>query len=190
MPIQVASRRLKPKTLTKRYGADAHCFDLTSRGEDPWVRFSPFFPHGSVPVPFSPGVVSASVEGVWQGLKVFETADVDPQKFGVTAMKGLKRTVRRFGTVRGHRRGVAGGELLGYLEARFTIYLPAYLWVLEGCLQPELERLRHLSRDQLVVLLDYETNCDLRDLSKPLSHAGLVRRYLEGDWPQELPLGL
>lgn len=184
MTLHVASRRLQPKTIAKRYGSDARALDLTSRGEAPWVRFSPFFPLGGIPVPFSPGVESQSVEGIWQGLKVFESTDVDPAKLEVTSMKGLKRTVRRFGRVRGHRRGVAGAELLDYRTARFEIYLPAYRWALEHRLQSELAELRALSeREEPVVLLDYETNCDLEDLSKPLSHAGLVKRYLEGDWP-------
>lgn len=33
----------------------ATILDLTSRGEHPWVMFSPFWPHGEIPVPFSPG---------------------------------------------------------------------------------------------------------------------------------------
>ena len=148
------------------------------------MRFSPFFPHGSIPIPLSPGVSSTSVEGIWQGLKVFESVDVDRKKFAVTSMKGLKRTVRKFGKVRGHRRGVSGSELLSYRDARFAIYLPAYRWVLDNCLQAELDQLYELSKEQTVVLLDYETNCDLENLKKPLSHAGLVKRYLEGDWPE------
>ena len=184
MPLAVASRRLQPKTLIKRFGPNALLLDVTSRGEEPWVRLSPFFPHGQIPVPFSPGVHGASVEGIWQGLKVFESADVDRQKLAVTHMKGLKRTVRKFGKVLGHRRGVDGADLLSYRESRVAIYLPAYRWVLDHCLQAELAQLRELSSgDAMVVLLDYETNCDLEDLSRPLSHAGLVKRYLEGDWP-------
>ena len=184
MLLHVASRRLQPKTIAKRYGPEARALDLTSRGEAPWVRFSPFFPLGGVPVPFSPGVTSQSVEGIWQGLKVFESADVDPSKLEVTSMKGLKRTVRRFGRVRGHRRGLRGAELLDYRAARFEIYLPAYRWALEHRLQDELAELRATcAQEQALVLLDYETNCDLEDLSKPLSHAGLVKRYLEGGWP-------
>ena len=56
------------------------------------VRFSPFFPHGSIPVPFSPGVTGQSVEGIWQGLKVFESEDIDLQKFEITNMKSIKRS--------------------------------------------------------------------------------------------------
>ena len=70
---------------------------------------------------------AASVEGVWQGLKVFESADVDRRKFEVTSMKGLKRTVRRFGQCLGHRWGAGDWTLLGYREARYRIYLPTYL---------------------------------------------------------------
>ena len=65
--------------------------DVTSKGPDPWVRFSPFYPHGGIPVPFSPGEVAASVEGIWQGLKVFENADVDPTSLANTKMKGIQR---------------------------------------------------------------------------------------------------
>lgn len=184
MPIALAHRSVGEHTLVKRHGADATVLDLTSRGPEPWVRFSPFYPHGGIPVPFSPGVEAASVEGIWQGLKVFESADVDLAKLEVTTMKGLKRTVRKLGPVRGHRRGVAGDALLSYLDARFAIYLPAYRWVLEHRLQAEVARLRELASAGTVVLLDYETNADVRDARRPLSHAGLVQQYVEGRWPE------
>jgi hypothetical protein len=37
------------------------------------------------------------------------------------------------------------------------------------------------------VLLDYETNGDVEDLSRPLSHAALVKHYLEEKWPAAVP---
>ena len=123
---------------------------------------------------------------MWQGLKVFEAADVDPRKFEVTSMRGLKRTVRRFGQCLGHRWGTRGSELLGYREARFRIYLPTYLWVLQNRLQPELELLRERLAQGPVILLDYETNLDIENLSRPLSHAGLIRAFLADSWPTDL----
>jgi hypothetical protein len=33
------------------------------------------------------------------------------------------------------------------------------------------------------VLLDYETNADVFDAASPLSHAQLVKAYLENRWP-------
>ncbi len=182
MALIVTSRRTSWETLQQRY-ADAHILDVTSAGPDPWVCFSPFYPHGGIPVPFSPGLVSASVEGVWQGLKVFESMDVDPSKFTITNMTGIKRSVRKYGKVLGHRAGVAGEQLLSYVEARRVIYLPSYRWVLEHRLQDLLAELRRLEAEKTVVLLDYETNYNVEDVTRPLSHAGLIKLYLEGIWP-------
>lgn len=165
-------------TIQQRYPG-ASIIDVTSKGIEPWIRFSPFYPHGGIPVPFSPGWGSASVEGIWQGLKVFEQADVDTSKFANTTMKNLKRTVRTYGKVLGHRAGVNGQELLPYLKARQQIYLPSYQWVLDNRLQEQLAELRRLEQQhERVVLLDYETNSDLNDSSKPLSHASLIIRHL------------
>ncbi|GHO46428.1 DUF6939 family protein [Ktedonospora formicarum] len=182
MPLIVESHRLNSATLLRRYG-QARVLDVTSRGVEPWIRVSPFYPHGAIPVPFSPGYVGASVEGIWQGLKVFERADVDISKFSVTTMKGLKRSVRANGPVLGHREGVHGTRLLGYLDARYTIYLPTYLWVIEHNLQAEIATLRQLSANETVILLDYETNADVTNLQKPLSHAALIKLYIENLWP-------
>ncbi|MFV8753857.1 DUF6939 family protein [Nannocystaceae bacterium ST9] len=181
MDIRLDSKRRPPTKLAKLHPG-ATIVDLTSKAAPPWVRFSPFWPHGGIPVPHSPGLLSASVEGAWQGLKVFEQADVDPGKFAITDMRGLKRSVRRFGKCLGHREGVAGERLLGYLEARRAIYLPLYAFVLRERLSAELAELRALAEAGPVVVLDYETNPDVDDPSKPLSHAGLVIAWLRGEW--------
>ena len=182
-PIRVLSRRRALASIEREHG-DAHILDLTSRAPEPWCRFSPFYPHGNIPIPLSPGHSAQSVEGIWQGLKVFESAGIDASKFAVTAMKGIKRTVRKHGRVLGPAAGVGSDELLGYREARFRIYLPAYLWVLEECVNSLLDELHELRKRRELVFLDYETNCDPEKLEKPLSHAGLVRAFLDGAWPQ------
>ncbi len=182
MVVHVASRRRGQASLAAAYPG-ATVLDVTSRGPQPWVRLSPFYPHGGIPVPFSQDTVGQSVEGIWQALKVFDTADVDTTKLTATGMTGLKRTVRRFGTVRGHRRGLTGDTLLDYETARRQIYLPVYRWVLEHRAAEEVEALRELATTGDLVLLDYTTNGDVTDLATPLSHAALVRRYLLSDWP-------
>lgn len=144
------------------------------------VKFSPFYPVGDIPIPFSDNEFAESVEGVWQGLKVFADHDVDESKFRITKMKGLKRTVRKYGIPQGHRKGINGTELLDYITARKLIYLPTYKWVLENKLTTEIEALKKLAETQDVILLDYETNGDVDDPRKPLSHAQLVKLYLEG----------
>ena len=109
MPIQVAGRRRSAETLTKEFPG-ALIIDVTSRAAGPWVRLSPFYPHGGIPVPRSPGVTAQSVEGIWQALKVFATADVDPARLSGTRMAGIKRTVRKYGPVLGHRDGLYGNH--------------------------------------------------------------------------------
>jgi len=152
--IEVQNRRRKKENIQKDY-PNSIIVDVTSKGELPMVKFSPFYPIGNIPIPFSENKFSESVEGIWQGLKVFESQDVDESKFHITSMKGLKRTVRKFGIPKGHRKGINGNELLDYITARKLIYLPTYKWVLDNCLEKEIKK-------------------------KPLSHAQLIKRRLEG----------
>ncbi len=168
-------------SLEKRYG-DSCILDLTSKAEDPWVKFSPFYPHGNIPIPFS-DQIGKSVEGIWQGLKVFESASIDPSKFERTDMVKLKRTVRRFGQCLGHQKGLESEELLDYKTAREKIYLPMYKSVLENHLQDLVEKIREIAQEKQVILLDYETSMDWENLSKPLSHANLVKLYVLNQYP-------
>lgn len=186
MFVRVASRRRRLASVEAEFPGAA-VVDVTSRGPQPWVRLSPFYPHGGIPVPLTPGVVAASVEGVWQALKVFDGADVDPARLTVTTMTGLKRTVRRHGPVRGHRAGLYGQRLLDYETARRVIYLPSYRWALEHRAAAVIDDLRRLATDQGVVLLDYTTNGDPADLTTPLSHAALIERHLTDRWPPDPP---
>lgn len=187
MDIRIANAR----SAASRGGeGSAEVINVTSKGPQPWQRFSPFYPHGGIPVPFWPGRTAESVEGIWQGLKRFEHEDqIDERAFDNRTMKGLKRTSRAKGSngvprgrVLGHQRGDSD-QLLEYLEARVTIYLPSYLWVLENRLQPEVQRIRELAETTPIVLLDYETNTDVANTARPLSHAALIRAYLLDQWP-------
>ena len=187
MTIAVESRRKKPDTLEKLWPG-ATVIDVTSKGAEPWVRFSPFYPHGGVPIPNTPSETAQSVEGLWQGLKVFEREDIEPRKWVITDMSGIKRGGKSRGAVRGHRFGVGSDTLLGYRDARFRIYLPAYKWVLEHRLASQVEQLRRLVADTSLVLLDYETNADVEDVTSPLSHAALVMYHLKNTWPIERKL--
>lgn len=180
--ILIDSKRRKRENILKKY-PDAVIADVTSQATDSLVKLSPFYPHGGIPVPFSEGYTAMCVEAIWQGLKVFESADVDVNMFANDTMKNIKRTVRRFGKPLGHRKGVNGTELLGYIEARKQIYLPAYQWVLENKVAKIIERLKKASKTKTIVLLDYTTNCDIDNPKSPLSHAFLVKAYVEGLYP-------
>ena len=174
----------KPVLSLKEKYPNAMIIDVTSKAQDEFVKFSPFYSHGGIPVPFTEGEHALSVEGIWQGLKVFEDTDVDETMFWKKDMKGMKRTTGTYGHYLGHRKGLHGEELLGYIEARKQIYLPCYKWVLENKLQKLVTAVRIISKNKPVVLLDYNTNPDVNNPKSALSHASLIKAYIEGNYPK------
>lgn len=184
--IYIENRKRKIERIKEEY-PDADILDITSNSETRYAKIlSPFYPHGNIPIPFTNELKATCVEAVWQGLKVFDSVDIDFSTFKNDTMRNLKRTVRKFGKPKGHRKGAYGKELLNYFEARMLIYLPTYKWVLDNV--PEVhrvvERIKEQSKKRDIVLLDYNINTDFRDISKPLSHAGLVKLYIEGNYPE------
>lgn len=184
------------ETLYKKYPPDAYVIvDVTSKAPMPWVQFSPFYPVENLPVPFADQYpqgpqTASSVEGIWQGLKIFTNEGVDLTKFSIRTLKNLKRSVNagegKRGRVIGHAKGVGAradhpDEILGYLAARLQIYLPTYQAALDGPLAPlvvALENLLDENPTKTLVLLDYETNTDVENLKTPLSHASLIAQHL------------
>ena len=180
--IIIDSKRKKTENILKKY-PNAIIADVTSQANDGLVRLSPFYPHGGIPVPFSEGYTATCGEGIWQGLKVFENEDIDISMVLNDTLKGIKRRVRKHAPVLGRRKGVHGTEILGYVEAKHQIYIPAYRWMLEYRAMDIIERLRKASETKTIVLLDYNTCCNVDDETKPLSHAYLVKAYAEGLYP-------
>ena len=185
--IIVANKKRKIEKLQEEYPG-AVIFDITS--SSPYKRgrlLSPFYPHKNIPIPGeSRGMTAYSVEGIWQGLKVFENAGIDIPSFRNDTMKDIKRTVRKFGRPLGHQKGVYSKELLSYLDAKRLIYAPAYKYVLENVpeVKDVIEKIRLKAQECDIVLLDYNINPDNRDAAKPLSHAELVKMYIEGRYPE------
>lgn len=162
----------------------AFIIDVTLQAPPPWCRFSPMYPHGDIPIPFSPGYTGQTVEGIWQGLKAFDKADMNQAKFSTTT--GLNLSSYQYGPESGYRAGVDSDVLLSRYQARIKILLPTYKWVLDNHLQAEVAVLREIIEQQRrpVVLLDRTTNIDIEDLATPLSPAGLVALYVQGKWPE------
>ena len=180
--ILIESHKKKLENILKKYPG-AILADVTSKATDSLVKLSPFYPHGGIPIPFSNGMTATCVEAIWQGLKVFENSDVDVCLFKNDTMKNIKRSVRKNGRPLGHRKGVNGSELLDYIEARKQIYIPTYRWMLENKVSSIIERMKEASKTKTIILLDYNTNQDVDDASKPLSHAFLIKAYIEGIYP-------
>ena len=59
------------------------------------------------------------------------------------------------------------------------IYVPAYKWVLENKCADLVNKIRIIAQHKTVILLDYNTNEDIERASKPLSHASILKRYIE-----------
>lgn len=185
--IYIENKKRKIERIEKEY-PNAVILDITSTSELRYAKLlSPFYPHGNIPIPYTdPTKLRATcVEAVWQGLKVFQSVGVDFSTFRNDTMKGLKRTVRTLGLPLGHLKGAYGTELLNYFDARMLIYLPTYKYVLDNVAEVHsiVERIAEESKVKDIVFLDYNTNTDVCDISKPLSHAGLVKLYIEGKYP-------
>ena len=188
MSIEVYSKRKKLNVGDEDDGVVV--IDVTQNGTDPtFVKFSPFFPHGRIPIPGPNHVFTKTVEGAWQGLKVFENEGVDLSMLGTANSKKRSANHKR-GAVVGHaitRRACnSSGEeedmtvIIGYVEARKQLYVPMYEYVLEHYLKNEIELLRGLVREgNRVILLDYDTNEDIEFTGKPLSHASLICSFLK-----------
>ena len=55
--------------------------------------------------------------------------------------------------------------------------------MLENMVANIIEWLKNASKDKTIVLLDYNTCCDVDSPSRPLSHAFLIKAYIEGVYP-------
>ena len=178
MTIEVIILNRKSKKQIEKYKEDGWSIvDVTSKSNSEYVKFSPFYPHGKIPIPGISDLFADSVEGIWQGLKQFETGGTDYRKFFIRNMKNIKRSCRKYGHVLGHKFNDGTNDIiLDYCEARKRIYVPSYNWILEKKLRVDLFNI--IENSNKIVLLDYTTNENIEDLSTPLSHASLVKKYL------------
>ena len=182
MQIVIKNKKCSIDKIKKEY-PDCVIIDVTSKAQDEFRKLSPFYPHYEIPVePVEQNLHAASVEGIWQGLKVFEDESWSISTLLNTSMKNIKRTTRVHGRCLGHAYGNLTKDkytLLGYVEARKRIYVPAYKWVLENKCADLVNKIRIIAQHKTVILLDYNTNEDIERASKPLSHASILKRYIE-----------
>lgn len=184
--IFVENKKRSMEKLKEEY-PNAYILDITSSSPFRYGQLlSPFYPHGNIPIPGeSGGMTACSVEGIWQGLKVFEHAGIDRYSFRNDTMKNIKRTVRKFGKPLGHQYGVFSKQLLNYADAKRLIYAPSYKYILDNIpeVQNIINRIKKQAEVSDIVFLDYNLNPDNRDASKPLSHAEFVKMYIEDRYP-------
>jgi hypothetical protein len=149
-----------------------NAIDVSSYGAAPYDTFSPFTysPDSRIPVPGQEEVYAASVESIWQGLKVID---------GQTDFRMFNRhPKKRRGLVEGH---LFGTEHIGALEARERIYRPAYFFFLEHCVPtPIKEEVLARALEDGVVFYDVDANLDIADTSCSLAHSVFLAAFFEG----------
>lgn len=141
--------------------------DLTTTNRlNIFAKLSPYYPHGGIPINYSPYLVCKSVNEVWQKLCV-----------------NINRTNQKDALF---RKGVNINEYWTYSEARKKILIPTYRWMLENKAFDIVCSLRdYNNKEGFIVLIDNTINSDTSNLSQPLSFAYLLKAYIECTFPYE-----
>jgi hypothetical protein len=164
--------------MMKKAYADAVVLNMTDKGA--MCKLSPKYPHEGIPVPFEEGVMALSVDGIWNGCKVFDGKGFDKRYFNKDMMKEVEREVKYGKRYKGFRKGVKGAKLMDEVKARKEILIPAYNWMLENKCGKLLKVLKEIAEKRTLVLLDYSENGDVENVEEPLSYAALLKAKIEG----------
>lgn len=158
-----------PYRLRNQVPKGSVLIDVSSYADYPYCTLSPFWPHGGVPVPGMPGIVSDSVEGIWQGLKLIN-GHIATRYFNGQGHK-------RGGKPRGHQFGT---RLLNIVEARDKIYRVAYEWMLNHRADQELlhQFIAQAFSNMPQFFHDVSNNSRIGDPDEGWAHADVLVQYL------------
>ncbi len=141
----------------KREKPGAIIVDVTIDSNSEYRKLHPSFDWGNIPFPYEYGLVTAtSVKAVWNTLKIKENDNS------------------------GFRRDSYSNTIYDYLEARKKLFIPTYRWMLEYNAAKIIKEMRRANQDKTLVLYGIEDNYKIENLDKPLSHAFLIKAYVEG----------
>jgi hypothetical protein len=163
------------KRMKKEY-PNSVILNVTDKGL--MCELSPKFPHNGIPIPVVDGIEGVSVDGIWNGFKVFERRGIDKKYFEKDMMKEVDREIKYGCKCRGFRNGLKG-KLMNEVDARKKILIPAYNWMLENRCGKLVDVLRKISRERTLILLDYSENGDVENISEPFSCATLLKEKIE-----------
>ncbi|WP_156446192.1 DUF6939 family protein [Burkholderia stagnalis] len=156
----------------------------------PYRFFNPFlcWPEPAIPVPGQPGRLARSVESIWQGLKLVDNrTDFDQ----LTSVPRKRPTDAERRVLAGYRYRDScfayGDRQLDLLDARFLIYLPSYLFVLDKLApEPLLQALRdHVDHVGPVLFYDWDANQDITDTSASFSHSAILASWFNGSLEEQ-----
>ncbi|MDO0925010.1 hypothetical protein QQY24_06115 [Streptomyces sp. TG1A-8] len=148
-----------------------------------FVTLNPFHhdPSWHIPVPGLPDVTASSVESCWQALKIVDGA-TDIPMLRRPAHKRPPETHRGPGFVYSASTLSYGGRAVDLVTARYLIYLPSYLYVLEHLVPDQvLHEISTAVHDgRTVVFYDWDDNLDIEDPASSFSHSAVLAAWFAG----------
>ena len=143
---------------------NAIVIDVTNRSS----LFSPYYPHGGIPVPNTPNLYLSSVYGVWKELCVINHDSCESKRSNLLFQKGA--FINEYWT---------------HIEARREIFIPLYCWMLENKVYNAVEYLRKHALTKDIVIIDKTVNSNINNIDESLSSAFLLKSYIEGKDPYQ-----
>ncbi|MFI5758511.1 DUF6939 family protein [Streptomyces sp. NPDC051569] len=148
------------------------------------MTMNPFHhdPDWRIPVPGQPPHLSAcSVESVWQALKLVDGA-TDLPMLTRPADKRPPEAERGEGFDYRATTLCHAGRPAGLVDARYLIYLPAYLYALDQLVPEEVlaEIGEALAAGREVLFYDWDDNVDIEDAGSSFSHSAVLAAWFGG----------
>jgi hypothetical protein len=171
--LQASGKRLLKIDTAQCAGAEMRAFRI----------FCPFYhsPDLSVPVP-GQKMAAQSVESIWQGLKIVD-GQTDYSMFTRHPSKRPPEATR-IGSdyVYSNSCFQYGSTVIDLLSARFLIYLPSYLYLLEQFASLELLSaiFESLKKGDTVLFYDWDSNHDICDVRTSFSHSAILAAWFNG----------
>lgn len=148
-----------------------------------WRQLCPFhvWSSAAVLVPGRPDLRSRSVEAVWQGLKLVD-GQLALDQLGSTPHKRPPDEGRGAGYCYEDSAFMLDERRLDLLTARYLIYLPTYLHMLDTLVDVDLLACIDdwLTSGRGVAFYDWDSNMDIDDPRGSFSHSALLARWFNG----------
>jgi hypothetical protein len=167
------------------------CVDTANCAPQEMKHFSvlnPFYfePFAAIPVPRQKAV-ACSVESIWQGLKIVG-GETDFSMFARLPEKRPPESARNSpGYIYNKSEFLYGKEVVDLVTARWVIYLPTYLYLLEKLAPLSLieDIFTGLYRGVDVFFYDWDDNHDINNPASSFSHSAILAAWFNGTLEQE-----
>lgn len=190
MPVSTPSRSTtavsRPRGLAIFAQGDFLCIDTFKDCADSmrkWSQLCPFtvWPQAIIPVPGRADLRARSIESIWQGLKIVDNELDLAQLHGIPEKRPPD-----------HERGPEfpyadsrfrfGDVDLDIVTARYLIYFPTYLYVLDNLVGLEVHREieKWISSGGTAAFYDWDANIDIDDPRSSFAHSALLAGWYGG----------